>query len=40
MGEWRRSLNILDLGTKMEVTGYLHAPAALTTGKEPPVPIG
>jgi hypothetical protein len=24
----------------MEVSGQLHAPAALPTGKEPPVPIG
>jgi hypothetical protein len=31
---------ILDLGTKMEVSGQLHAPAALPPGKEPLVPIG
>jgi hypothetical protein len=31
---------ILDLSAKMEVSGHLHAPAALSPGKEPVVPIG
>jgi hypothetical protein len=35
MGEWGYSSTFLDLGTKMAVSGQLHAPAPL-----PPVPIG
>jgi hypothetical protein len=31
---------ILDLGTRWEVSGQLHVPAALPPGKENPVPIG
>jgi hypothetical protein len=31
---------ILDLGTRWQVSGQLHAPAALPAGKEPLVPIG
>jgi hypothetical protein len=31
---------ILNLGTKMEVRGMLHATAALPPGKDTPVPIG
>jgi hypothetical protein len=31
---------ILDLGSRWEVSGRLHAPAALPQEKEPPVPIG
>jgi hypothetical protein len=30
----------LDLGTSWEVSGQHYAPAALSPGKEPPVPIG
>jgi hypothetical protein len=37
--EWRYVSTILDLGIR-EVSGQLHAPAALLPGKEPPVPIG
>jgi hypothetical protein len=32
--------HFLDHGTKVEVSGQLHAPAVLPTGKEPLVPIG
>jgi hypothetical protein len=32
--------SILDLGTIWEVSGHLHAPAALSPEKEPLVPIG
>jgi hypothetical protein len=39
-GEWRYSATFLDLGTRMEVSGQLHAPAALPLVKELPVPIG
>jgi hypothetical protein len=31
---------ILDLGTNMEMSGQLHAPAALSPRKDPLVPIG
>jgi hypothetical protein len=31
---------ILDLGTRIEVSGQLHAPAALPPGKEPVVLTG
>jgi len=30
---------ILKLGATMEMNSQLHAPAALLTGKQPPVPI-
>jgi hypothetical protein len=41
MGEWRCSPAIHDLGsTQMEVSGQLHALAALPPGKESPAPIG
>jgi hypothetical protein len=32
--------HFLDFGTKLEISGQLHVPAALTPGKEPLVPIG
>jgi hypothetical protein len=32
--------NFFELGTQLEMSGQLHAPAALPEGKEPPVPIG
>jgi hypothetical protein len=34
------TLRILDLGTKMEVSGQLHDPATLSPWKKPLVPIG
>jgi hypothetical protein len=37
MGEWRYSSTILDLDTRW--SGQLHAPAALSPGKKPPVPV-
>jgi len=40
---WRSgdtATRILDLGNWMEVSGQLHAPEALPTRKEPPIPIG
>jgi hypothetical protein len=40
MEEWRYSSTILDLGSKIEVSGQLDTPAALSSGKELPVPVG
>jgi hypothetical protein len=40
MREWRHSFIILDLGTRWEVSGQLHAPATLPPGKEPLEYIG
>jgi hypothetical protein len=39
---WERKYTstVLALGTKMEVCGQLHAPAAFPPEKSPPVPIG
>jgi hypothetical protein len=41
IGEWRYSSTILDLGTKMEVSGQLHVPAASTPHgrKNPQYPL-
>jgi hypothetical protein len=39
MDEWRYGSTILDLGTRIEVRGYLHVLAALSLGKSASVPI-
>jgi hypothetical protein len=38
-GEWMYRSTFSWPRQKLEVSGQLHAPAALTPGKEPPVPI-
>jgi hypothetical protein len=40
MVECKYSSIILDLGTRMEENGELHASVALTPGNSPSVPIG
>jgi hypothetical protein len=38
-GEWRYSCTILDLGTRLEVSGQLHTLATLPQGKDPRFPL-
>jgi hypothetical protein len=40
MGEWMYRSTFSWTRHQLEVSGQLHAPAALSPGKEPPVPIG
>jgi hypothetical protein len=40
MGEWRNSSTIIALAKSKEVSGQVHAPAALLSEKEPLVATG